>query len=507
MATLFKNARILTCDPADTEYAKADLLVEGSKIAAIGPDLAIAQPGPGDRVIDASGKLLMPGLVNGHFHSSGNFLKGLGFDGPLELYMLIEVPPLAETLPSRELNYARTMLGAVEMIKHGCTSVNDDCYFNPMPTPEAIEGIARAYLDAGFRATINLSQPIVPEYKKLPFLEKMLPASVLADMDKAAPPERAAEMLVLQKHLIDTWHGKGDGLLHAGMSISAPQRVPIPYFEALSDLSKAHDLCFNLHIYETKTQRVMGYENFGKSLIRYCYDLGLLDPRKMIIHSIWVDEADMEVMAATGVAVAHNPVCNLKIGSGIMPFRRLLEHGIPVGLGADEQGADDTCNMWGQAKTAGLMHRIGDPDFRRWPTSTELLTCLTRGGARGMWRQNQIGQLTPGYEADIIMIDLDTIAYTPLNDLRRQLVYCENGSSVAMTMIAGKVVAENGVVLTVDEKALRQEVHRLQAAFMASEYGAADKVKEELMPYYQDMYFRAAAMDVGMNRWAGPMTP
>jgi 5-methylthioadenosine/S-adenosylhomocysteine deaminase len=204
--------------------------------------------------------------------------------------------------------------------------------------------------------------------------------------------------------------------------------------------------------------------------------------------------------------VAHNPVCNLKLGSGVMPFRRLVRHGIPIALGTDERNTDDTTNVWGAMKTAGLIHKIAEPDYRDWPTAREMLAAATRGGARGMRLAGQIGELAVGAQADLILVDLDTLAFTPLNDLRRQLVFCENGSSVALTLVAGEVVVEGGRVLSVDEAALKAEVRELAAEF-ASELAATDAAAAALEPAYRAMYLRALQTDVGMERRAGPMLP
>jgi 5-methylthioadenosine/S-adenosylhomocysteine deaminase len=505
MAVLIRNARILTMDDRQTEFERADILVEGTKIAAVGANLPVPTGRP-VKVVDASNKLAMPGLVNGHFHSPGNFMKGFGFDQPLELYMLFEVPPISSEPASKRLNYVRTMVGVMEMIRNGTTAVYDDTNYNPYPTMDAIDGTMEAYRDAGFRATVTLSNPNVIEYDKFPFLRNLLPANLRRAMEERPNYLSTTEMVDLYQTFLDRWHGQNHNRLHVGMSISAPQRVTKDYFHSLVDLSQQRDLAFSLHILETKTQRVLGEENYGKSLIQYVSELGYMNDKMTVIHSIWVDEADMRAMAASGCSVAHNPVCNLKLGSGVMPFRRLRDHGINICLGADEMGADDSCNMWGVLKQAGLIHRISQPDYTLWPQADELLHCVTRGGARAMNRAKDIGMLAAGYEADIVLVDLETISFTPLNDLRRQLVYCENGSSVVMTMIGGQVVYENGRILTIDEKAILAEARELIVEYR-DEVTRAGAAARELEPYYKEMYFKAAARDVGLNRWAGPMLP
>jgi 5-methylthioadenosine/S-adenosylhomocysteine deaminase len=359
----------------------------------------------------------------------------------------------------------------------------------------------QSYADSGLRAVATIDQPNVIEYEKYPFLYDLLPEDIRRQM-ATAPVMTTQELLDCYHHLLDRWHNSSNGRVRVGVSVSAPQRVTVDYFEALSGISKALDIPFNIHILETKLQRVLGEEKYGKSLIRYVHDLGLLDERMMIIHAIWVDDDDVELIAQAGCSVAHNPLCNLRLGSGIMTWRRHLNHGINLCLGSDEGCVDDTANMWGVGKVAGLIHSITEPDYRNWPKAPEIVWALTRGGARAMRLERQVGVLAAGYEADLILLDLNTLAFTPLNDIYRQLVYCENGSSVVMTMVAGRIVMEHARVLTVDEEAIKAEARELMKAYRLE----ADKAAAEaaaLEPYYREMYLRCAARDVGMNRWVG----
>jgi 5-methylthioadenosine/S-adenosylhomocysteine deaminase len=181
--------------------------------------------------------------------------------------------------------------------------------------------------------------------------------------------------------------------------------------------------------------------------------------------------------------------------------------GIPICLGTDEAITDDAVNMWNVIKLTGLIHNITHPEYQTWPTAPEILQCVVGGGARAMRSPRPLGQVSPGYQADLVLLDLDTLAFTPLNDLRRQLVYCENGSSVRMTLVQGRIVFENGRLSTVDEAAIRAEARELAAHAGAAARGPGGHDAQEWLPYYRQMYLRAAASDVGLTRWAGPATP
>jgi cytosine/adenosine deaminase-related metal-dependent hydrolase len=495
---LIRDARVLTLDDQDREWPRADVVIDSGEIKAIGPDAGKGWPRPFERTIEGDGLLAMPGLINAHFHSPGNLMKGCLPGMPLEVFMLHEVPPLAAAGDADRLAYVRTMLGALEMLTRGITAVHDDAYHVPTATRESIDAIMQAYRDAGIRATVAIDQPNVVEYAKYPFLAELLPDAERRAMDRA-PRQSTEALLALYDHLIERWHGAADGRLAAAVSCSAPQRVTSEYFRGLSDLSRRHDLPFNVHVLETKLQRVLGEEKYGKSLVRYVHDLGLLDERMMVIHAIWIDERDVELLASSGCVVAHNPVCNLRLGSGVMPYYALRAAGVPICLGSDEMNTDDTPNMWLVAKTAALLQTLATDEYRDWPAAPEMLAALTRGGARAVRRADRLGQLAPGFDADLVLLELDTPAFTPLNDLRRQLVFCEDGSSVRYTVVAGRVVCENGRVLTVDAKALRAEARALMGAYREM-LARTGRDAARLEPYYREMYLKAVARDVGLRR-------
>jgi 5-methylthioadenosine/S-adenosylhomocysteine deaminase len=232
------------------------------------------------------------------------------------------------------------------------------------------------------------------------------------------------------------------------------------------------------------------------------HEHGVLTERALIIHAIWVDAEDMDLLAASGCSIAHNPLCNLKLGSGIMPFRELAERNINICLGSDEICSDDAVNLWNVAKVAGLVHNITEADYRKWPAAAEILRCATGNAARAMRIDRDIGSVECGKQADLILVDLNTLAFTPLHDLRRQLVFCENGSSVRLVMVGGRIVVEDGRLPTIDEEALKTEARELMDEYNA-QYKAVDHWARALEPIYRQMYERCLRESVSMRRTIG----
>lgn len=480
--------------------ALTSVRVEGDRIVAVGPDLV---PSGADRVIDGAGRhVLLPGLINAHFHSPANHLKGAFPSRPLEEFMVFESPSDPRLRPTPRQVYLRTALGALEMVRTGTTAVQDDAFLMPFPEPEIIDAVMQAYADVGLRATVALDQPELPESQKLPFVDR-LDTATRALFDAPAPA-KAESLLAAYDHLIGTWHGSHGGRLRAAVSISAPQRVSPEYFGALDDLSARHDLPLYAHLLETRTQRALADDVVrfgGRSLVRYTAELGLLSDRVNVIHAVWVDDDDIALIADSGAVVAHNPVSNLRLGSGVMPFRALRDAGVPVALGVDEAICDDAISMWGVLKMAGLVHNIGGAPSATWPRAAELLGCLYDGGAAAM-RIPDLGRIEVGCLADLVVLDLHSRAFTPFNDLAGQLVYCESGASVVHTMVAGELVVEDGTVTTCDETALLDEAR--------AEFGALTPLRRQIekelavtLPAYEEIVRTAAATDVGLHRWVG----
>ena len=493
--TLFKNVRLFDVESFQGMSVPCEILIENGIISNIGTNIKVNNE---CNIIDAKNNLLMPGLTNGHFHSSVNHMKGSLPSLPLEIFMLYESPELECLRPSPREAYLRTMLGCVEMLKSGTTSVQDDCFFVPEPDEAIIDAVTQAYIDSGMRARLALDQPELNELKKFPFLNEIVPNDIKEKLSKPSKV-KPRRLLEYYDYLINTWHNTANGRIKAAVSCSAPQRVSANYLIKLNELSEKFNLPFYAHMLETRLQRVFGETCLnGKSLVKYTNELGVMSNRLNIIHAIWVDNKDLEIISENKASIAHNPNSNLRLGSGIMPFRKILDKNINVCLGVDEAIADDSVNMWSVMKTAGSIHNLTNSDYSTWPTAKEILVSATKNGGLAM-QEPKLGTLEIGAPADLILINLQLLPFIPLNNLLRQLVYCELGNSVYLTMVAGEIVVQDQKMSKINEEEILIEASQLfeqKKDLIIS----ANSQAEKLLPYYKKMYQLAAEYPLELKR-------
>ncbi|MDJ1006340.1 MAG: amidohydrolase [Paracoccaceae bacterium] len=494
MSLAIRGADVLTlADGAGAKPVTADILIDGDRIAAIGAGLDLSAA---ERVIDGTGKLVMPGLVNAHMHSPEALYKGRYDNMPLEVWMLYAYPILGAQTLSPRLVYLRTALCAIESLKTGTTCVTDDVYESPRQTPEQLDAVFQAYEDVGLRATISGHVVDRPFLDTIPFTRDFVDPALAAEADALG----AADMddwLAHCRHAFETHHGRS-GRLNFMVAPSAPQRCTVELMQAAMELAETHDAPFHTHILETKLQAVTGQEFYGETLIAYMHRHGLLRERTTIAHSIWVTDADIELMGDAGCSIAHNVISNQKLGAGIAPVRRLLKAGVNVGLGSDGVSTSDTTRMFAVMHAAGLIHNVQTPDAAYWLSAEDVLRAATSGGAKSACLAD-VGALAPGMKADMLVIDLSTVAFTPRNDIANHLVYCETGSSIACTIVGGEVMAEGGRCLHVDEDYLLRELREEMPAFLAA-HEETERLNRAFEAAFWEVHKKANARDVGVHR-------
>ena len=493
-----RSGHILTLDEKDQFFSNGDLLIGDSSIEYVGPRLEHV---PEDAtILDASGKLVMPGLVNVHAHTNEILNRGRFENVYLETWGLHAYPPADYGPFSPRLIYLRTMLAAIEMLRGGVTSIQDDVAEVPRLTMEGTSAVRQAYVDSGMRASVACNQINRRHFEQYPFLRDRLPPAALNLLMASTPPS-VEQILSTYREIVDRWHDAAGGRLRVTLSFAAPQRCTPEYMLGLLRLANECDLPLHMHILETKIQRVNSQDLFGKSLAQYVGDLGLLSPRATVIHSIWVDAADIALLGEAGVNVAHCPVANLKLGAGLMPLRPLVDAGVTVGLGTDGASSNDSMSLFETMKLAAILHKNSGRDPAEWPTAREVLGMATANGARSMLLDSKIGRLAPGFKADIILLDTETPSFTPFNDPVKQLVYCENGSSVDTVIVDGRIIMRGGVFEQIDAKGVIREFREMRMA-CDEQFERARKVSDELfLPTYREYAGERLSHDVPMSRW------
>ena len=438
----------------DLHVETADILVEGGRITAIEP------PGTLERsafaVVDARDRLLIPGLVNGHTHGHGALGKGLVEDrAPLEVFLTAS--GAISSNRSVEDKRLTTTLTAAELIRKGCTACYDLFVEIPSPSREGLEAVAGAYADAGMRAVVAPMMADRSLYQALPGLLDSLPAPVREQVSKivAAPREVS---LATCREILRNWRFDRD-FIRPAVAPTIPLHCSDEFLTGCATLSGEFDVGLQTHLAETKTQALLGIARYGRSLVSHLDQLGLVGPRFSAAHAIWIDGDDIATLAAGGATVVHNPMSNLRIGSGVAPARAMLDAGLAIGIGTDASNTSDGQNMFEALRLAAYLSRIADPQPDRWLSVEEVFHAATQGSARALGFAD-IGRLDPGCAADIVFIDLSHINYVPLRSPLLQLVFAENGAAVDSVMIGGRMVLEHGRLLTIDEERLRRDAQR-----------------------------------------------
>ncbi len=437
-------------NPGAPGALEADVLVEGERVAAVGPNLAAP---PEAKRLDAAGRLVLPGFINAHTHAHNNLIKSTSDAWTLELFLNAGSAMFrGRTL---EEQYLSALLGAVEMVKTGATAAYDLFMEIPAPSLEAIAAVVQAYTDVGLRAVVAPAVADMMFYDTVPGLLEALPDGLRREVEKRRPGADAGEPIVntVREALVSFRQAAG-GRVQLAVAPSIPGQCSDPFLLRCARLAEEFGALLHTHLAETKVQALNGLRRHGVSLTRHLHDLGILGPRFTAAHAIWLDGDDIALLADAGASVAHNPASNMKIGSGIAPIAEMLARGMNVALGTDGTASSDNLNMFEALRIAGLASRVRSPEFPQWIPSQRLLAMATQDGARALGFGDALGAVAPGFLADLVLLRLDSPYLAPLNDLPNQLVYAETGADVETVIVGGRVVVQGGRVVTVDEEAL-----------------------------------------------------
>jgi cytosine/adenosine deaminase-related metal-dependent hydrolase len=262
--------------------------------------------------------------------------------------------------------------------------------------------------------------------------------------------------------LIKTFHRPEQGLSLL-LGPTGMQLCSDDLFVGCVELSRTFDLGRHTHLLETRAQEKLATEKYGCSAVSHLHRLGFLDQRTSLAHCVWLQEADMEILASTGSTVVHNPLSNLRLGSGIAPVLRYRQHGVNVSFGCDGSASNDGQDLLEAVKIGSLLHNITDPDYRHWLTAADSLHMATLGAAKGLGQHQEWGSLAVGQKADLVLYDLTHLSLLPQTDPLQMLLWGRPTQVVKHSWVNGRPVIDHGIPLTCDLNELRQQLwHRSQ---------------------------------------------
>jgi guanine deaminase len=498
MPILIRNVLAADCE-AFRKPRRVDLLLDGGAIGRVAP--AGTLPPAAGATIDGGRLLATCGLVNGHLHSHEHFQKGRYDNVPLEHWSFYVRPPGGYPCSARQV-YLRTLIGAIEALRSGTTTVVDDLNIAPQLDPDHLAAVHQAYEDIGLRALVGISMMDKPFFQALPFAEEEFPRE-LREAIAAFPRPAPERFLALCRRLARERHPR-DKRVGFVLAPSAPQRCTDGFLRQTRALADEFDLPLIIHVQETRLQVVTGLLLQGRTLVRHLHALGFLGPRTSLVHAVWLDAEEIALLAAAGASVQHNPWSNLRIGSGVMPVRELLEAGVNVSLGSDGCASTDTCNMLTTASAAAALAKIRGDDYGRWPSVEEIWRAGTMGGAAALGLGDRLGRIEEGMRADLVLYRTDTVAFTPLHNPLQQLVYAERGASVDTVIVDGEIAMREGRLTRIDEAAIlgeaREEAERLRPVL-----DALDASARRMWPATERIYRRCLAHPISGSTYAAKL--
>ena len=457
---LIENAAILTLDAAGRFIERGDILVDGQTITAVGTvDPALKQRAV--RTIDGRRFLAAPGMVNAHMHTPGALSAGTQDAVSHPVFMWLNQADTSGRLP-REV-YVSAMLNAAQMLLSGTTTAIDHFPAQNFG-PEDVAAAVEAYGHSGMRMVLGL-RVFDDAFTDIFPSDRPLPPDLAEDLKRLAPlpPKPLPETRALIEQSVELYHRPQDRL-SVFPSPTNPVRCSDELLLMCRDIAERHDLGIHTHLLESKIQTTIAAKRYGCTMVQHLERLGLLSHRLSCAHTIWIEQEDIDRLAKHGVVVVHNPESNLKVGTGIAPIAQMLAGGVTVAVGTDGSITNDNLAMHEALRLAAMLGRTSQPDRQRWITARQALAMGTEGGARAVQLAGQIGQIANGYRADIVLYDLDTPVWTPLNDPVQQMVFAETGSSVDTVIVDGKVVVEGGVITAFDAAAIIREAKPMLGA-------------------------------------------
>jgi len=406
------------------------IYIEGNRIIDVGKMSKIhSQYRSADKIIDAKGKIVLPGLISGHTHAALSLIRGIDTTGMLDDWVKNVLWPYESYLLKHpEYSYIATFFACLNMIKNGVTCFAD-MHFN-------MNKVARAVKESGIRASLSVAM-----------------------MDQDNTPLTFEESIKQNENLVKEWHNKANGRITTMFGLCTIRTCSTELFQEARKLADKYNVGLHIHLSEVKHDVEFSLKNFGKRPVEHLYDIGFLRNDVLAAHCIWLNKKEMEILSKTGVDVIHNPSSNLRLVSGIAPVKNMFDHGINVGLGIDTALTNNTMDMFREMRLASLIHKMvnNDPSFL---TVENLIKMATLNNAKALGLEKDVGSLELGKKADIIIVNFkhpDTWPIITVRNALNNLVYSCSGWNVETVIVDGKIIMENREVLSIDEEKVYKE--------------------------------------------------
>ncbi|BCV21300.1 5'-deoxyadenosine deaminase [Moorella sp. Hama-1] len=428
MSILIKNGTLVTMN-SRREVLQGDIYIENDRIAALGQ-----APATADRVIDAGGQLVIPGLIQPHIHLCQTLFRGRADDLELLDWLRLRIWPL-EGAHDAESIYYSALLGIGELFRSGTTTIVD--MESVHHTGAAIEAIAQS----GMRA---MTGKVMMDY---------------GDDVPATLKETTEASLEESINLLEKWHGYDHGRIQYAFEPRFVVSCTEELLLAVRDLARRYGVKIHTHASENRGECDLVEKLHGRRNVLYLDDIGLTGPDLILVHCIWLNEEEKEILARTGTRVVHCPSSNLKIASGICPVPELLDRGTVVSLAADGAPCNNNLDAFMEMRLAALIQKpLHGPTTMPAPLVFELATL---GGARALGMEQEIGSLEVGKKADLALVSLDGLHTQPADGVNvyAQLVYQAKGTDVTLTMVDGQIVMEKGELKTIDAAEVRRKAN------------------------------------------------
>jgi 5-methylthioadenosine/S-adenosylhomocysteine deaminase len=419
---LVLGGTLVTMDKERRVISDGGVAVADGRIVAVGPTTDIVRMYTAPERVDAGGKLIIPGLINGHTHVPMTLFRGLADDLDLQDWLTKYIFPAEAKNVSEEFVRAGTRLGLAEMIRGGTTTYCDMYYFE--------DAIADETAKAGMRAVLG---------------------ETVIDFPVADNKTNAEAMAYVEK-FVQKW--KGHELIVPAIAPHAPYTVSEEHLKAARAFSDRTGAPIVTHISETKREVDDSLKAKGASPVDYLARIGFLSDRVIAAHMVWPNPGEIQILKRIGVGVVHNPQSNMKLAAGVAPAPQMMAAGLRIGLGTDGAASNNDLSMWEEMDTAAKLHKVisGDPKVMSAQQAFELATIR---GAAALHLEKEIGSIETGKRADLVIVDRDALNQIPLYNVYSDLVYATKASDVATVIINGRIVMRDRRLLTLDEAAIK----------------------------------------------------